>query len=272
MIAGLPGAKVISFFERLAGISKGVSKAGAVCIAHPDTVPDRAGSTSAACANPRIARRASRKPAWARSALVVSALALASCGGGDEESADSQSPGGNGAPTIGGNAPPQVLVGNAFQFSPTASDPDGDTLTYSIENPPPWATFDTSTGRLSGTPEAADVGSYSNIRISVTDGTSTSSLAVFVINVVSTSSGVATLSWQAPTQKTDGTPVELAGYKIYYGTSSRNYTNSVTIDSPGIMTYVIEQLTPATWYFAVTAVDPQGIESDYSNEATKQIM
>ncbi|MEW6586171.1 MAG: hypothetical protein AB1442_11250, partial [Nitrospirota bacterium] len=36
-----------------------------------------------------------------------------------------------------------------------------------------------------------------------------------------------TLSWQAPATNEDGTPLtDLAGCKVYYGTVSRNYTQS----------------------------------------------
>src|SRR5690606_37248397 len=76
----------------------------------------------------------------------------------------------NRAPTISGNPPRTVTQGTAYSFTPTASDPDGDKLTFSIENMPPWADFDESTGRLFGTPGAGDVRTWSNIRISVSDG------------------------------------------------------------------------------------------------------
>ena len=44
-------------------------------------------------------------------------------------------------------------------------DADNDPLTYSIANLPSWATFSTSTGRLTGTPAASNVGTYANIMI-----------------------------------------------------------------------------------------------------------
>lgn len=234
----------------------------------------------------RSRRRALRRipgRTWARGLLALSVLALGACGGGDDSS-DTQAnePGGNepppaggstnNAPTISGTPQTQVVAGTAFEFVPTASDADGDVLTFSIENRPAWATFNASTGRLSGTPDDSDIGTYAGIRIRVTDGEDTASLAAFGIDVVPTALGTATLTWTAPTQKTDGTPVDLAGFKVYWGTSSRNYPNSATISSPGQLTYVIDELAPATWYFAVTAIDSSGLESAYSNEATKQIL
>ncbi len=84
------------------------------------------------------------------------------------------------------------------------------------------------------------------------------------------SSGFVTLSWDPPTTNVDGTPVsDLAGYRIYYGLSSRNY--SWVIDVGNVNTYKIENLSPGTYYFAVTAYDTSGNESDYSNEVSKVI-
>jgi hypothetical protein len=81
------------------------------------------------------------------------------------------------------------------------------------------------------------------------------------------------LSWTAPTQYTDGSPLtDLAGYKIYYGTEPGNYSVTIQLDNPGLTTYVVEYLTPNTYYFAVTAINSTGIESQYSGEASMQVL
>jgi len=213
--------------------------------------------------------------------IALSAAALSGCGGGDEESPTSgtaQPPSGpptgstNRAPTISGTAPPSVNASSPYSFAPTAADADGDTLAFSIQNKPAWATFNTSTGRLSGTPAPADVGTYSNITISVSDGKTSTSLSAFAIAVVTVSNGRATLSWTAPTENEDGSTLSnLAGYRIVYGTSASALTNTIQITNPSVTTYVVENLAPATWYFAVTAVNSTGAESNYSNVANKQI-
>ena len=210
-------------------------------------------------------------------ALAGAALALAGCGGDDEAAATSTGGGGGGggnqAPTISGTPPGSVVQGTAYAFTPAASDPDGNTLSFSVANLPTWASFNATTGRLSGTPTSAQVGTYSNIRISVSDGTATTSLATFSIQVVGTATGSATLSWTPPTQNTDGSPLNnLSGYKVYWGTSLGSYGNSVTIANPGIATYVVDQLTPAQWYFVVTAYSSTGVESGFSNVASKQVL
>src|SRR5207244_3318891 len=86
-------------------------------------------------------------------------------------------------PTISGSPATSVVAGQSYSFTPTTTDPSGKTLTFSISNKPSWASFSTGTGQLSGTPAAANVGSYSNIVISVSDGTLSASLAAFSIGV-----------------------------------------------------------------------------------------
>lgn len=90
----------------------------------------------------------------------------------------------NQPPTITGNAAISVNAGAAYNFAPVASDPDGDSLTFSIGNKPAWASFSTGTGALTGTPTASDVGTTSTIVISVSDGKGgTASLAAFDLTV-----------------------------------------------------------------------------------------
>jgi hypothetical protein len=80
----------------------------------------------------------------------------------------------------------------------------------------------------------------------------------------------ATLTWDAPTTNADGTPLtDLAGYKIYYGTTSGNYTE--VMDVGNVITYKVEGLQPGTYYFAVTAYDNLRNESGYLNEVSKTI-
>jgi hypothetical protein len=178
----------------------------------------------------------------------------------------------NRAPVISGTPVKSINVGSAYSFRPTASDADGNTLTYSIANRPSWATFSTSTGQLSGTPSASHVGTYSNIVISVSDGRATASLPAFSIAVVDVSNGGATLSWTPPTSNTDGTALtNLAGYRIAYGTSSSALTQTVQVANPSITSYTISNLSPGTYYFAVRAYTSNGTESSNSNVSSKVV-
>ena len=84
--------------------------------------------------------------------------------------------------------------------------------------------------------------------------------------------GAATLSWLPPTENTDGSPLTLSGYKIYYGTAVDEYTTVVNIDNPGVATYVIDNLPAGyTYYFVITAIDSNGMESAYSSVGSKAI-
>ena len=182
------------------------------------------------------------------------------------------SPTENNSPNISGNPPPAILAGEFYDFEPDASDPDGDTLTFSVSNKPNWAIFEASTGRLYGQPTLDNIGEYGRIVIAVSDGIATSSLAAFNIAVTQVALGNVTLSWAAPTQNADGSALtDLAGYKIYYGKDSRKYDHEISIDNPGITTYVVDNLVPDTYYFAATSFNSTGVESEYSGEAVRTI-
>jgi hypothetical protein len=178
----------------------------------------------------------------------------------------------NRPPAISGTPPTSAREGQVYTFTPVASDADGDLLSFSIVNRPAWASFNSSTGRLSGTPGVGTVGTYADITIRVTDGSATASLPVYSIAVQQASMGSATLSWQAPTTRTDGTPLtNLAGYRIRYGTAQGSYPNVITIANGGVTSAVVQNLPPSTYYFVASAYDSTGAESTYSNAVSKMI-
>ena len=178
----------------------------------------------------------------------------------------------NTPPFIDGTPISVVVAGTEYSFTPMASDPDGDTLAFSVENLPSWADFDTATGRIYGTPTLADAAAYNGIRVTVTDGSDAATLGPFTITVTAIGQGTITLNWSAPTQNEDNTPlVDLAGYRIYWGNSPGSYPNSVTIDNPGLTTYVVENLGPGTYYFVATSFNSSGVESEKSNPVTRNL-
>jgi hypothetical protein len=76
--------------------------------------------------------------------------------------------------------------------------------------------------------------------------------------------GALKASWNANTEP------DLAGYKIYYGLSSGNYTISINVGK--VTQYTVNQLTEGlVYYFVVTAYDTAGNESAYSQEVSGQI-
>ena len=216
-----------------------------------------------------------RWPAAGLACFMCSLVLLAGCFElNDEEpkSDDSDSAGrqvGNAPPTIAGNPAPAVNVGDVYSFLPSASDPDGDDLSFTIENLPHWLSFDARTGRLSGKAMAGTEAIYDDVSISVSDGTHSISLMPFSIEVTQVAMGSVTLSWTPPVENTDGSPLEnLAGYRIYYGTAQGLYSHSILIDNPGIATYMVGNLVPHTYYFAATSINAAGAESSLSNVAT----
>jgi Fibronectin type III domain len=85
-------------------------------------------------------------------------------------------------------------------------------------------------------------------------------------------SRTATVSWDAPTTNNNGTPLtDLAGYRIYYGSSPEDLSHTVQISTVGLQTYVIDSLEPGNWYFAVMALAANGTESRLSDVVQKTI-
>jgi len=80
-----------------------------------------------------------------------------------------------------------------------------------------------------------------------------------------------TLSWQHDGKNTDGTPATLAGFRIYYG-SSATLDHTIEVANGALRTYVVTNLAPATWRFAVTAYDTAGHESLLSNTAIRVVL
>lgn len=201
---------------------------------------------------------------------------LAACGGGGSSpqaaSSGTNSSGGNGAPSIQGKAVTDALANQSYSFAPSAADPNGDPLTFTATNLPEWATIDPKTGTISGTPTSGDVGTYSGIVVTVSDGRSTAALPSFSITVSETATGSAMLSWLPPTQNTDGsTLTDLSGFQVLYGRSPDQLDQTVTLKNSSLSSYLVENLTSGTWYFTVVALNSAGVSSPLSNIASKTI-
>ncbi len=77
--------------------------------------------------------------------------------------------------------------------------------------------------------------------------------------------GSITLLWNTPITNEDGSPLtDLAGYRVYYGTSSSNLTDSIDIGNE--TEAVVNNLQPGvTYYIAITSYNTSGNESNYSD-------
>ena len=164
-----------------------------------------------------------------------------------------------------------MQAGQAYSFKPAAADADGDKLTFSIQNKPAWASFDNSTGALTG--DRPTAGTYANVVISVSDGKAATPLQGFTITVSSSpANGTARLNWAVPTNNTDGTPISgLVGYTIQYGNSPTLLAQRVDVADPAATTYTLTGLSSGTWYFAVSSYSTTGAHSSLSNVASKTI-
>jgi len=212
--------------------------------------------------------------------LAVLAFCHAGCGGGGSGSgttaSGSQAPSvpfaGNVAPTITGDAAAYARVGRSYEFQPTFNDPDGDRLTFSANNLPPWASLDAQSGRITGTPAAGDLGAYEDITITVADASHRTVTRPFTITVLDPPTGIATLQWEQPPAKVNGAPLDdLGGYRIVYGHNADDLDRSVFINDPSQTSYEFTALEEGIWYFAVIAVSANGLEGPPTTAAMKSI-
>jgi hypothetical protein len=223
------------------------------------------------------------------SVTAVLCASVAACGDSGSNSAAAQAVNANGGSSsvidrsattdtvagmqIQGSPATTAAVGKAYSFQPTVPGTTGAALKFSITNTPSWAKFDASTGKLTGTPTATQVGTYKGIAISVVAGTKTATLPAFsiVVSEGNPQSNV-TLSWQPPTENADGSAlVDLKGYKVHYGAASKTYSDTIQVANSGLTTYVVQNLAAGRYYFAVTAYNAAGQESSLSPEVSTQV-
>jgi hypothetical protein len=141
----------------------------------------------------RIRRTCSQVHVVAWSVIVIAAMTLSACGGGggsDTAAVTNATSSVNGiaAPVVNGTPPTIVEVGAAYRYVPSVSNTQGGTLSFEITGAPSWATFDTSTGELEGTPDSSNLGSSGAVEITVSNGTSSAIIGPFRIKVVPASS------------------------------------------------------------------------------------
>lgn len=86
--------------------------------------------------------------------------------------------------------------------------------------------------------------------------------------------GTATVSWIAPTARENGALLalsELAGYRIYYGTSAGNTNIMIEVPGGSVTGHTITGLTSGTYYFRASAYDTAGVESPQSGVVSKVV-
>ncbi len=175
-------------------------------------------------------------------------------------------------PTISGTPATSVMAGQPYSFTPVASSPRGGLLTFSIANQPTWATFNATSGQLSGTPPATAVGNYSNITISVNDGTATASLPPFTITVqASVAPTNYAFTW------TGVADARVTGYRVYWSTAPfSSGTAPTTVDVGNVTSFPFTRVTlgnlasGTTVYMSVAALG-SGLESPLTSPVSTAI-
>ena len=159
------------------------------------------------------------------SSLAI-ALALAGCGGAGV--ASTSTPVSAAILAITGTPATTIAANSNYSFTPAVTGAGDGALSFSISNRPVWATFNQSSGQLSGQPGNADTGAHNNIGISVSNGKASATLPAFSIQVTA-----ATQTGNAP-PTISGTPsTTVAAGSAYTFTPTANDTDR------DILTYAI---------------------------------
>jgi hypothetical protein len=179
-----------------------------------------------------------------------------------------------GALVLAGTPPASVSVGDPYYYAPTVSQ-GSVPVSFSIQGQPAWTSFDYQTGALAGTPTAGAIGLSGGIIITAYNSVNTVSVGPFAIQVVPAggpTTGSATLTWSPPTVNTDGSPLtNLAGYYVHFGTSEASLTQIIELTDSSATTYVVSNLSPGKYYFAVSAYNSLGLEGAWSNIGSKSL-
>ncbi len=108
--------------------------------------------------------------------------------------------------TISGSPTTSVTVGQTYSFDPSVSGASRySRLRYTISGKPSWAYFSSYRGVLYGMPTSKNIGTFSNIVITVSDGRRTATLPAFAITVSGTSTTPTTPPPTEPTPPTSPT-------------------------------------------------------------------
>jgi len=91
------------------------------------------------------------------------------------------------------------------------------------------------------------------------------------VNVTCLGTTSVVLTWSKPTQNTDGSALnDLAGYRIYYGTSQTAMNTVRLIANPNTTSTTITGLSMGkAWYFAIASANTAGEVGPKSNAASK---
>ena len=155
-----------------------------------------------------------------------------------------------------------LLAGCGGSTQSAASASDSSSV---VADSPPSRGADptTSVGR---TPNASTPAASTAVAVTPVASTPVASTPVASNPVAATTSPTnVTLSWSPSTENTNGSALtNLAGYIIYYGTSASAMTQTIDINTVGMQTYVVDNLSAGSWYFQIVEVNSAGEQSSPS--------
>lgn len=175
----------------------------------------------------------------------------------------------NKAPMLFGTSSNSVIENENYSFIPNMTD-DGDTetITFYISNMPVWASFDSLTGGLTGTPTHNNVGTTADIVIYVSDGYLESSLPSFSIEVININDAP-TLATPIPSQTINTGSNTNINISEYFTDADENdvltftatsLPQSLTMTSGGLITGTTSNV--GSFIIAITASDAFGLTAE----------
>ena len=215
-------------------------------------------------------------PAWLAGCLLM--LALGGCAGSTESASA-----GAAEPPDSGSPPPPAEPPPAEEPPPATSPPPAVSLSVADASVPAggsttltWSATDASSCTASGGWSGSRA-LQGSAQVGPLDGATTftltcagdggSAVEMLSVSVV----GTVSLSWQPPAENQDGSPAtDLAGYRVYYGSFSRDYSDDVTVSGAATTRWDLS-LPSGEYFIAMTAFDAEGNESAYSNEVVRVV-
>jgi hypothetical protein len=103
-------------------------------------------------------------------------------------------------------------------------------------------------------------------------------IIAYMLFAISSAFGATVVTWEAPTQNTDNSPIpatgpgSLDGFKIYYNAQGATSGFMLDITDPAARTYSIPGLASGVWQFAMTAYNVEGVESARTPTVTTTVV
>lgn len=216
------------------------------------------------------------RTALARVTALAALWVLAACGGGGgggdaPPAPPTPPPASNRAPQITSTAVTTALVGRPYAYEIRASDPDGDSLSYSLTGAPAGMTIQASGGSISWTPSSAQVGSQA-VSVRVTDpagaaATQDFSIAVQVVNTAPTiTSSPATAAVAGANYRYDVGATDPEGDTLSFALTQA--PTGMAIDANGRITWTPAAGQQGAHGVALRVQDPAGLSATQSYTVT----